>query len=145
MHGTMTTSCSIAEAARRTGVSVETLRYYERVGAITAPDRSASGHRVYTDDDLGRIRFVRRLRATGMSMRTIAEYTSMIDAGTSTVADRRQLLAAHRDRVASLIDELQDALATLDRKIEHYVAAEVGVELDCREEPLPAISRLGEV
>ena len=100
---TGTAKCSIAAAARLTGTSVETLRYYERAGAIVRPGRSAGGHRVYTDDDLAYIRFVRRLRATGMSMRVIADYTAMARAGTSTLAERRALLEAHRDELAGLI------------------------------------------
>ncbi len=144
---TGTAKCSIAAAARLTGTSVETLRYYERAGAIVRPGRSAGGHRVYTDDDLAYIRFVRRLRATGMSMRVIADYTAIARAGTSTLAERRALLEAHRDELAGLIGDLQSALATVDRKIDHYIAAEagIGIDLDCGDEPLPSVSRLGEL
>ncbi len=61
------TGISIADAANRLGLSIETLRYYERDGLLLRPvPRSASGHRRYQDHDLGWIELVTRLRSTGM-------------------------------------------------------------------------------
>jgi DNA-binding transcriptional MerR regulator len=134
---------SIAEAAEATGTSVDTLRYYERAGVLPDIARSPSGQRLYSDDDLGWIAFVRRLRATGMSMRRIEEYATMVRAGEGTVADRRALLEAHRATVAAAIDELVEALGVLDAKIDHYAAAERGVDVGCSEVPLRHVPELG--
>ena len=98
--------------------------------------RSEGGQRVYTADDLGWITFVRRLRSTGMSIQRIAQYTTMVRHGEGTIADRRRMIEDHRETVASAIDELTGVLAVLDRKIEHYEAAERGVDVDCSETPL---------
>jgi DNA-binding transcriptional MerR regulator len=69
---------SIAEAARRTGVSVHTLRYYERAGLVVTPvDRTASGQRRYQQLDLDWINVCTRLRATGMPIRTIRRYAEL--------------------------------------------------------------------
>ncbi|MEM9566045.1 MAG: MerR family transcriptional regulator [Actinomycetota bacterium] len=138
-----TTTSTIAEASAVTGVSVDTLRYYERAGVLPDIARTAGGQRAYSDEDLGWIAFVRRLRATGMSMRGIAEYTAMVRAGAGTVAERRRFLEDHRATVAGAIEELTAALAVLDGKIAHYEAAERCVDLPCGETPLRHVGRLG--
>ena len=127
---------SIAEASAATGTSADTLRYYERAGIIPTIGRNAGGHRTYSADDLGWITFVRRLRATGMTIQRIAEYATMVRNGEGTITDRRRILEEHRASVAAAVDELTTVIAVLDRKIEHYDAAEHGIDLDCGEEPL---------
>ncbi len=133
---------TIAEAARATDTSIDTLRYYERAGVLPEIARSNGGQRIYSDDDLGWIAFVRRLRATGMSMRRIAEYTSMVRVGEGTVAERRRMLEDHRATVAAAIDELREVLGVLDTKITHYAATEQGTDLCCPEVPLRHVPEL---
>ena len=134
---------TIAEASAATGVSVDTLRYYERAGVLPDIGRTESGRRAYVEDDLGWIVFVRRLRSTGMSMRRIGDYTAMVRDGEGTVAERRRLLEDHRVTVAAAIDELTTALAVLDAKITHHEAAERGVDVGCGQSPLHHVSQLG--
>ena len=134
---------TIAEASELTGVSSDTLRYYERAGVMPDVVRGEHGHRVYSPDDLGWIRFVRRLRSTGMPMRQVAEYTGMVRRGEGTVAERRRLLEAHRANVAHAIEELTEALQVLDGKIRHYAAAERGVDVGCTDDTLQYVTRLG--
>lgn len=133
---------SIAEAAEATATSADTLRYYEKAGVLPDIARSAGGQRIYSDDDLGWIAFVRRLRATGMSMRRIAEYAAMVRAGDGTVADRRRMLEDHRASVAAAIVELEEVLEALDTKITHYGAVEGGIDVGCPEVPLQHVPRL---
>ncbi len=133
----------IAGAAKATGCSADTLRYYERAGVLPEIARSGSGQRLYSDSDLGWVAFVRRLRATGMSMRRIEEYTSMVRAGEGTIAERRQMLEEHRATVSSAIGELSEALGVLDAKITHYEAAERGVDVGCADVPLRYVRDLG--
>src|SRR6266851_2118723 len=71
---------SIAEAARRTGVSVHTLRYYERAGlVVTTIDRTAGGRRRYQQQDLHWITLCTKLRATGMPIKTIRRYAQLAE------------------------------------------------------------------
>ena len=133
---------TIAEAAEATGTTVDTLRYYERAGVMPEIHRTAGNQRLFSDDDLGWITFVRRLRATGMSMRAVASYAEMVRAGEGTIAERRRMLEDHRATVAAAIDELVDALAVLDRKVAHYEAAERGEDLSCAEQPLRHVAAL---
>ncbi len=133
----------IAVAAEMTGCSIDTLRYYERAGVLPDIARSDNGQRLYSDDDLGWVAFVRRLRATGMSMRRVGDYTSMVRDGDGTLAERRHMLELHRATVAAAIDELTEALGVLDAKITHYEAAERGVDIGCADVPLRHVPELG--
>jgi DNA-binding transcriptional MerR regulator len=133
---------SIAEASALTGASSDTLRYYERAGVMPAIGRTEGGQRTYTPDDIGWITFVRRLRATGMTIRRIAEYTTLVRHGDGTITDRRQIIEEHRATVAAAVEELTNVLGVLDRKIDHYEAAEQGIDVDCSETPLEHTNRI---
>ncbi len=65
------------KVAKHAGVNTETLRYYEREGLIDIPPRTASGYRVYPADTVTRIRFIRRAKALGFTLREIRELLSL--------------------------------------------------------------------
>lgn len=112
---------TIAEAARRTGVSVHTLRYYERAGlVITTVGRTTGGWRRYRRLDLQWIVVCTRLRATGMPIRAIRRYAELVSAGPGNELERLALMAAHRAEVVAKIDELQQNLKLIDHKIDVY-------------------------
>ncbi len=112
---------TIAEAARRTGVSVHTLRYYERAGlVITSVERTVGGRRRYHREDLKWIKICTRMRATGMPIRTIKRYAELVAAGPGNEQDRLALLESHRAEVAAQLAEFQQALELIDHKIDVY-------------------------
>lgn len=112
---------SIAEAARRTGVSAHTLRYYERAGLVVTPvDRTHGGRRRYRQLDLEWITICTKLRATGMSIRSIRRYAELVTAGKGNEGDRLELLESHRDQVIAQLAELQDSLRMINHKIDVY-------------------------
>lgn len=112
---------SIAEAARRTGVSVHTLRYYERAGlVVTAVDRTTGGRRRYHQLDLDWIAVCTKLRATGMPIKKISRYAELVAAGPGNEPDRLALLEAHRSDVIARIAEAQHNLELIDHKIDVY-------------------------
>ena len=112
---------SIAEAARRTGVSVHTLRYYERAGLVlTAVDRTAGGRRRYHQLDLDWIVICTRLRATGMPIRTIRRYAELVSAGPGNEQERLALLEAHRAEVTARLARTREHLKLIDHKIDVY-------------------------
>jgi DNA-binding transcriptional MerR regulator len=112
---------SIAEAARRTGVSVHTLRYYERAGlVVTTVDRNAAGRRRYRQLDLDWIKVCTRLRATGMPIRAIRRYAELVSAGRGNEHERLALLEAHRADVVAKIAELNENLRLIDHKVDVY-------------------------
>ena len=87
------TTYSIAEAAERLGLTTDTLRYYERDGLLVeTPGRAPSGHRRYTDNDLGWITMITRLRSTGMPIRTVRAYADLCRQGDGNELARLDLL-----------------------------------------------------
>ncbi|KAA9149242.1 MerR family transcriptional regulator [Amycolatopsis acidicola] len=116
-----TAGVSIAEAARRTGVSVHTLRYYERAGlVVTAVDRTAGGRRRYSPVDLEWIGVCTRLRSTGIPIRTIRRYAELVAAGHGNEEERLALMEAHREEVLAKLAEIREHLELIDHKIDVY-------------------------
>jgi DNA-binding transcriptional MerR regulator len=112
---------SIAEAAHRTGVSVHTLRYYERAGlVVTAVGRTAGGRRRYHEGDLRWIATCTKLRATGMPIKTIRRYAQLVSAGPGNEYERLALLESHRAEVVAKLAEIQENLKLIDYKIDVY-------------------------
>lgn len=112
---------TIAEAARRTGVSVHTLRYYERSGLVVSPvDRTASGRRRYSELDLKWFVICTKMRATGMPIRSIRRYAELVAAGPGNERERLALLEEHRTQVLARIAEMEDNLQAITHKIDVY-------------------------
>ena len=112
---------SIAEAARRTGVSAHTLRYYERAGlVVTTVERTDGGWRRYRHEDLRWIIVCTKLRATGMPIKTIRRYAELVAAGHGNEQERLELMEAHRADVTAKLAELQKNLELIDHKIDVY-------------------------
>ena len=113
---------TIQRAAAETGLSADTLRYYEKIGLLPGIARSDSGHRRFSEDDIGWIRFLQCLRATGMPIERIARYGELWREGDGTIDERKQILEEHRMVIRAEIDELNRALAIVDMKIANYEA-----------------------
>lgn len=112
---------AIAEAARRTGVSVHALRYYERAGLVVTPvDRTDGGRRRYCQLDLDWIVICTQLRTTGMPIRTIRRYAELVLAGPGNERERLALLERHRADVTARLDEITENLRLIDHKIDVY-------------------------
>ncbi|MET8851731.1 MerR family transcriptional regulator [Amycolatopsis sp. NPDC004625] len=112
---------TIADAARRTGVSAHTLRYYERAGlVVTRVDRTTGGRRRYRQLDLDWIKICTKLRATGMPIKTIRRYADLVAAGRGNEPERLALLEEHRAEVLAKLSELEENLKLIDRKIGVY-------------------------
>jgi DNA-binding transcriptional MerR regulator len=121
---------SIAEVAERTGLTAHTLRYYERDGLMLGVGRNGSGHRAYTEDDLGWITLITRLRSTGMPIREIRRYAELVRSGEGNEADRLGLLRAHRDRVRAQLAETARHLEAIEFKVDYYEATVGGCDPD---------------
>ena len=122
---------SIAEAAAASGLSPDTLRYYERDGLMLRPvGRSATGHRRYTDGDLGWIGLLNCLRGTGMPIRDVRRYAELVRTGEGTEQDRLDLLRTHRRHVLAQLAEVQEHLGAIDRKIGIYTEKLAGLDLE---------------
>lgn len=115
---------SIGEIARRTGLSVDTLRFYERAGLLTRPvERDSAGRRVYREEDQGWLEICTNLRATGMPLSEIKRFADLVRAGAGNEAERLELLRDHRERVGEQIRRLEKFRETIDYKVAVYAAA----------------------
>ena len=111
---------TIQEVARITGLSTYTLRYYEHIGLIHPIDREQNTRRCYTEDDLGWIDFLLKLRATGMSIKDMQRYAKLQRQGDDTLAERVEMLKSLRDTVEARIEELNEHLKLVYYKIDYY-------------------------
>jgi DNA-binding transcriptional MerR regulator len=111
---------TIQQVAEATGLSVYTLRYYERVGLIHHIDRIENTHRRYSSDDIGWIGFLNNLRATGMSIQQMLAYAELQRLGEASVPERLEMLKTHREEVEQHMRELHEYLNVICYKIEAY-------------------------
>lgn len=98
---------AIGTMSRRTGTNIETIRYYERVGLLPAPARSAGGYRLYGAEHLRRLSFVRRARALGFSLAEVRTLLTLADQRRRPCAEVRVVAAAHLEDVRGKIADLR--------------------------------------
>lgn len=110
----------IGTLAKKVGLTPHTLRYYERIGLLPPVYRDSGGQRDYDEATLQRLVFLGKMRTTGMPLRQMRRYVSLVASGDNTIGERRALLEAHRDDVRARMLELERCLAVLDKKIEGY-------------------------
>lgn len=111
---------TIALVSERTGLSTDTLRYYEKAGLIERVGRSTGNQRRYLAADLAWLEFLLRLRETGMSIADMQRFARLRATGEATVPGRLAMLREHRRGLAERIRGLQQNAAALDEKINHY-------------------------
>lgn len=111
---------TIAQVSECTGLSHDTLRYYEKAGLIERVGRSTGNQRRYEAADLAWLEFLLRLRETGMSIADMQRFAALRAAGNVSVADRLAMLRAHRAELGDRIRTLRRNAAVLDHKIDHY-------------------------
>jgi MerR family transcriptional regulator, mercuric resistance operon regulatory protein len=108
---------AIGELSRRTGARVETIRYYEDVGLLPAPARSAAGYRLYGTEHLKRLTFVRGARALGFSIDEVRKLLDLADHRQRPCAEARALAAAHSADVRAKIEDLQAMELVLEETV----------------------------
>ncbi|MEV6844140.1 MerR family transcriptional regulator [Actinoplanes sp. NPDC051411] len=106
------------QVAEKTGFSLDTLRYYERIGLLSVA-RTPGGQRQYRDDDIGWLEILRCLRDTGMPIQRMREYAEL-SRDDDTVPDRIALLEEHDRAVETRIAELQAQRDHIRGKIDYY-------------------------
>jgi DNA-binding transcriptional MerR regulator len=108
------------QAAEISGFSLDTLRYYERIGLLPKVRRTATGRRVFNDVDVTWLGLLRCLRDTGMPIAEMLQFVRLMSGGASTTTERLVVLTAHQRRVEDQITRLQHHLGQIRGKIEHY-------------------------
>ncbi|MGI5287450.1 MerR family transcriptional regulator [Nonomuraea polychroma] len=109
-----------AEAVEETGFSLDTLRYYEKIGLLERVDRNAAGQRRFSQNDIGWLGMLRCLRDTGMPIATMLRFAELVRAGDHTIPDRIKLLEEHDRQVQAQIDNLAERQRYIHNKISYY-------------------------
>lgn len=110
---------SIGDFSAIAGISIYTLRYYEKESLII-PARKENGRRSYAESDIAWIQFIKRLKDTGMPIKEIQKYAKLRGQGDTTMFDRMEMLTRHRAALKEEIEKLEEHLSNLDKKIGYY-------------------------
>lgn len=112
---------SIGQVAARTGLSVHTLRFYEREGLLASlVRRTPDGHRVYSEDDVDWLAMCTSFRASGMPLPEIRRYAGLVRQGPGNETDRLAVLRQHQERVTRQIGQLTECLNLITYKVKVY-------------------------
>jgi len=123
---TKTRGYAIGEMSRRTGVNIETIRYYERIELMPKPDRTSGGNRQYNHDQLKRLSFIKTSRELGFSIDEIRELLEMVDRQDFTCGEVHGLTIGHLASVREKIKGL--------RKLEKAL---LGMAAECSQGDVP--------
>ena len=104
---------TIGFLAKAAEVNIETIRYYQRIGLITEPDKPASGYRIYPTDTLKQIKFIKRAQQLGFSLSEIAELLQLGEGNCADVRQRAEEKRAHIDQQISDLHNLRNTLSEL--------------------------------
>src|SRR6266446_10302321 len=116
----------IGELSRQAGCNVETIRYYERVGLLPRPPRSAARYRLYDTTDVRRLAFVRRARELGFALDEVRALLALaVNNGEDTCAEVRQLAAGHLAEVRAKIADLRALERVLSDAVRRCDAGEL--------------------
>lgn len=111
---------TIKDVSSITGLSIFTIRFYDKEGLLPFVSRSKSGNRIFTDTDINLIKTICCLKDTGMPIKDIKRYINYVMEGTSTIDSRKVLFQEHRNAILKKISELTDNLNLIDSKLEIY-------------------------
>lgn len=111
---------NISEAAKITGLTAATLRYYESEGLIPPVTRKNGGVRDYQQDDLGWVDFIKCMRSAGMSVESLIEYTTLFRNGVQSDEARKNILIRERDQLLAKQKEISETIERLNGKIKSF-------------------------
>ncbi|MGG7162827.1 MerR family transcriptional regulator [Clostridium ihumii] len=111
---------NITEVSKKFGLSQDTLRYYERIGLLPHVNRNKSGIRYYTIEDCNWVEFIKCMRSAGLPIEVLIEYVSLFKKGDETIDTRKNILIEQRQILSEKIEEMQNTLNRLDKKIAMY-------------------------
>lgn len=119
---------TIKEVSEKYNIPADTLRYYERVGAIPPVTRTSGGIRNYTEQDIAWVQLAKCMRSAGLPVEVLIEYLQLYQQGDETIQARLQLLSEQREALLEQRKAIDEMLNRLNYKISRYeIAAETGV------------------
>lgn len=115
---------TIGQVAKKVGVGIGAIRFYERKGLLDAVARNEQNNRLYTEQEITWLIFLRCLRETGMSVEEIKKYHDMVRAGTATLSERITLIQNQKKQLLDDIEAKKAQLIHLEHKLGRYYAGE---------------------
>ncbi|RMC24232.1 MULTISPECIES: MerR family transcriptional regulator [unclassified Lactobacillus] len=113
-------SYSVHEAAHKVGLTPYAVRYYDDNGMLPYVKRDANNNRIFNDIDLEWLQIIVCLRETGMPLKEIQHYLTLVQQGKQTVPERYQIMLKQQQKTLHEITELKQHLRTINRKVSHY-------------------------
>ena len=110
----------IQEVAKKYNLTSDTLRYYEKIGLIDPVAKDRSGHRDYSEADLYRIEFLKRMRLAGCSIEALQTFVRLYDEGPQTIPQRQALLRNELERLKAQIEQLNTVKDYLENQVAYY-------------------------
>jgi DNA-binding transcriptional MerR regulator len=111
---------TIKEASKETGISIDNLRYYERIGLIPEVPRTESGIRDYDEMAIHWVKFAMRFKKAGVSLEAIREYIQLAMQGLSTKDARRDILLETKASLEKKMHDIQETMEVINYKIDNY-------------------------
>lgn len=131
---------TIGEISRLTGISISTLRFYDKEKLFPNMGRSSGGIRLFSEKEIGTIKFIECLKASGLSIKEIRQFLDWCQEGDSTLQKRRSMFHERRDALENQMEALQKTINTIKYKCWYYdTALAAGTEKALSEMPLQDI------
>ena len=111
---------NIGEVSRKYELSVETLRYYERIGLIPEVPRNKSGMREYDENSCKWISFIKCMRKAGVGIEALIDYVKLFYQGDKTIEARKEILLEQRKNLLDRLEDIQESLELINFKIDNY-------------------------
>lgn len=116
-------SYSIKQVAEKIGVTVSTLRYYDKEGLLPFIDKKENGTRVFKDEDFEGLSIIACMKRSGVSIKDIKKYMDLCQEGDNTLRERMEIFLERKEIVQKQIEELNNVMKTIDHKILYYEEA----------------------
>ncbi len=118
---------TIGQVSKETGLSVYTLRYYEKEGILPRLKRNKSGLRIYGQEEINWLKMITCLRETGMTIKEMKEYARLTFQGDDTISEREQLLKKQKTRLNLKIEQLEIYMSMINHKLDIYSEKQKGL------------------
>ena len=97
----------IGQLSKETGCKIETIRYYEKIGLLAEPQRTTGGHRLFEDEQLKRLTFIRRCRELGFTLDNVRDFLTLVDDDSITCGEVESLTREHLNEIEDKIKDLK--------------------------------------
>ena len=119
---------SVGQLAKRVGLNIQTVRYYEREGLLPEPERTSGGHRLYSEEDILRLQFIQGAKDCGFTLREIADLMQMRDSDIATCTDVRERAKAKLAETEHKLKQMNTLKKHLKKLIADCPGGDVGVD-----------------